>query len=61
MEEQAYINATFNVRIPTYVQSGTYAQIDNAKESLASYLYDNPAEILEYENMQIRSVDVDIE
>ena len=61
MEAPAYINATFNVRIPTYVQNGNYAQIDNAKESLASYLYDNPSDILEYDNMQIRSVDVEVE
>ncbi|HDK4300563.1 TPA: DUF3113 family protein, partial [Staphylococcus aureus] len=31
------------------------------KETLADYLYNNPDEILEYDNLKIRNVNVEVE
>ncbi|HCW8127111.1 TPA: DUF3113 family protein [Staphylococcus aureus] len=59
MQQQAYINATIDIRIPTEVEYQHFDDVD--KESLADYLYNNPDEILEYDNLKIRNVNVEVE
>lgn len=61
MEEQAYINATIDIRIPTYIPYNHFSDIDNRKEELAQQLYDNPNELLEYQNIKIKVLDVEVE
>ncbi|HAR7081815.1 DUF3113 family protein [Staphylococcus aureus] len=61
MQQQAYINATIDIRIPTEVECRNYTSVDNEKEALADYLYNNPDEILEYDNLKIRNVNVEVE
>ncbi|HDR8688804.1 TPA: DUF3113 family protein [Staphylococcus aureus] len=61
MQQQAYINATIDIRIPTEVEYQNFDDVDNEKESLADYLYNNPNEILEYDNLKIRNVNVEVE
>ncbi|HCW9210624.1 TPA: DUF3113 family protein [Staphylococcus aureus] len=50
MQQQAYINATIDIRIPTEVEYKHFGDVDNEKDALADYLYNNPNEILEYDN-----------
>ncbi|HEJ8950146.1 TPA: DUF3113 family protein, partial [Staphylococcus aureus] len=38
-----------------------FDDVDKEKESLADYLYNNPGEILEYDNLKIRNVNVEVE
>ncbi|HCU8840158.1 TPA: DUF3113 family protein [Staphylococcus aureus] len=61
MQQQAYINATIDIRIPTEVEYQHYDDVDKEKEVLADYLYNNPDEILEYDNLKIRNVNVEVE
>ncbi|UXV48308.1 DUF3113 family protein [Staphylococcus aureus] len=61
MQQQAYINATIDIRIPTEVEYQHYDDVDNGKEALADHLYNNPDEILEYDNLKIRNVNVEVE
>ncbi|HEB2184890.1 TPA: DUF3113 family protein, partial [Staphylococcus aureus] len=44
MQQQAYINATIDIRIPTEVEYQYFDDVDKEKESLADYLYNNPNE-----------------
>ena len=57
MQQQAYINATIDIRIPTEVDYQHFDDVDNEKEALADYLYNNPYELLEYDNLKSRNVD----
>ncbi|HDZ3345899.1 DUF3113 family protein [Staphylococcus aureus] len=61
MQQQAYINATIDIRIPTEVEYQHFDDVDKEKEILADYLYNNPDEILEYDNLKIRNVNVEVE
>ncbi|HDA2836484.1 TPA: DUF3113 family protein [Staphylococcus aureus] len=61
MQQQAYINATIDIRIPTEVDYQHFDDVDKEKEMLADYLYNNPDEILEYDNLKIRNVNVEVE
>lgn len=61
MQQQAYINATIDIRIPTEVEYQNFDDVDKEKEVLADYLYNNPDEILEYDNLKIRNVNVEVE
>ncbi|AQQ89341.1 TPA: DUF3113 family protein [Staphylococcus aureus] len=61
MQQQAYINATIDIRIPTEVEYQHFDDVDKEKEMLADYLYNNPGEILEYDNLKIRNVNVEVE
>ena len=60
MQQQAYINATIDIRIPIEVEYQHFDDVDNEK-ALADYLYNNPDEILEYDNLKIRNVNVEVE
>ncbi|HDE0379423.1 TPA: DUF3113 family protein [Staphylococcus aureus] len=61
MQQQAYINATIDIRIPTEVDYQHFDDVDKEKEMLADYLYNNPNELLEYDNLKIRNVNVEVE
>lgn len=61
MQQQAYINATIDIRIPTEVEYHHFDDVDKEKEALADCLYNNPNEILEYDNLKIRNVNVEVE
>ncbi|HCV9278385.1 TPA: DUF3113 family protein [Staphylococcus aureus] len=61
MQQQAYINATIDIRKPTEVEYRYFDDVDKEKETLADYLYNNPDEILEYDNLKIRNVNVEVE
>ncbi|HBI9243409.1 TPA: DUF3113 family protein [Staphylococcus aureus] len=55
------MNATIDIRIPTEVEYHHFDDVDKEKEVLADYLYNNPDEILEYDNLKIRNVNVEVE
>ncbi|HEA0026250.1 DUF3113 family protein [Staphylococcus aureus] len=61
MQQQAYINVTIDIRIPTEVEYQHFDDVDKEKEKLADYLYNNPDEILEYDNLKIRNVNIEVE
>ncbi|HDJ4966818.1 TPA: DUF3113 family protein [Staphylococcus aureus] len=61
MQQQAYINATIDIRIPTEVEYQHFDDVDNEKEALADYLYNNPDEILEYDSITIRHAYIEVE
>ncbi|HDG5980914.1 DUF3113 family protein [Staphylococcus aureus] len=61
MQQQAYINATIDIRIPTEVEYQHFDDMDKEKETLADYLYNNPDEILEYDSITIRHVYIEVE
>ncbi|HDZ5651866.1 TPA: DUF3113 family protein [Staphylococcus aureus] len=61
MQQQAYINATIDIRIPTEVEYQHFDDVDDEKDALADYLYNNPDEILEYDNITIRHAYIEVE
>ncbi|HDP2188768.1 TPA: DUF3113 family protein [Staphylococcus aureus] len=61
MQQQAYINATIDIRIPTEVEYQHFDDVDNEKDALADYLYNNPDEILEYDSITIRHAYIEVE
>ncbi|EUQ07920.1 TPA: DUF3113 family protein [Staphylococcus aureus] len=61
MQQQAYINATIDIRIPTEVEYKHFGDVDNEKDALADYLYNNPDELLEYDILKIKNVNVEVE
>ncbi|EZX36314.1 TPA: DUF3113 family protein [Staphylococcus aureus] len=61
MQQQAYINATIDIRVLTEVEYQHFDDVDKEKEMLADYLYNNPDELLEYDNLKIRNVNVEVE
>ncbi|HDT5231083.1 TPA: DUF3113 family protein [Staphylococcus aureus] len=61
MQQQAYINATIDIRIPTEVEYQHFDDVDKKKETLADYLYNNPDELLEYDILKIKNVNVEVE
>ncbi|HDZ6054682.1 TPA: DUF3113 family protein [Staphylococcus aureus] len=58
MQQQAYINATIDIRIPTEVD---YQHFDDEKDMLAKRLDDNPDELLKYDNITIRHAYIEVE
>ncbi|HDG5359728.1 TPA: DUF3113 family protein [Staphylococcus aureus] len=60
-QQQAYINATIDIRIPTEVEYQHYDDVDKEKDMLAKRLDDNPDELLKYDNLKIRNVNVEVE
>ncbi|MBJ6291806.1 DUF3113 family protein [Staphylococcus aureus] len=61
MQQQAYINATIDIRISTEVECRNYTSVDNEKEALADYLYNNPDELLNYDSITIRHAYIEVE
>ncbi|AIA08787.1 MULTISPECIES: DUF3113 family protein [Bacteria] len=61
MQQQAYINATIDIRIPTEVEYQHFDDVDDEKDALADYLYNNPDEILEYDSITIRHAYIEVE
>lgn len=61
MQQQAYINATIDIRIPTEVEYQYYDDVDKEKDTLAKRLDDNPDELLKYDNITIRHAYIEVE
>ncbi|HAR4060956.1 TPA: DUF3113 family protein [Staphylococcus aureus] len=61
MQQQAYINATIDIRIPTEVEYQYFDDVDKEKETLAERLDDNPDELLKYDNITIRHAYIEVE
>lgn len=61
MQQQAYINATIDIRIPTEVEYQHYDDVDDEKDMLAKRLDDNPDELLKYDNITIRHAYIEVE
>lgn len=61
MQQQAYINATIDIRIPTEVGYQHYDDVDKEKDTLAKRLDDNPDELLKYDNITIRHAYIEVE
>ncbi|HDA1266034.1 TPA: DUF3113 family protein [Staphylococcus aureus] len=61
MQQQAYINATIDIRIPTEVEYQHFDDVDKEKETLAKRLDDNPNELLKYDNITIRHAYIEVE
>ncbi|HDG5767878.1 TPA: DUF3113 family protein [Staphylococcus aureus] len=61
MQQQAYINATIDIRIPTEVEYKHFGDVDNEKDMLAKRLDDNPDELLKYDNITIRHAYIEVE
>ncbi|HDP5852537.1 TPA: DUF3113 family protein, partial [Staphylococcus aureus] len=54
MQQQAYINATIDIRIPTEVEYQHFDDVDKEKDMLAERLDKNPDELLKYDDIKIR-------
>lgn len=61
MQQQAYINATIDIRIPTEVEYQHYDDVDKEKDTLVKRLDDNPDELLKYDNITIRHAYIEVE
>lgn len=61
MQQQAYINATIDIRIPTEVEYRYFDDVDKEKDMLAKRLDDNPDELLKYDNITIRHAYIEVE
>ncbi|HEH2440902.1 TPA: DUF3113 family protein [Staphylococcus aureus] len=61
MQQQAYINATIDIRIPTEVEYHHFDDVDDEKDMLAKRLDDNPYELLKYDNITIRHAYIEVE
>ncbi|HCV1538857.1 TPA: DUF3113 family protein [Staphylococcus aureus] len=61
MQQQAYINATIDIRIPTEIEYQHYDDVDKEKDTLAKRLDDNPDELLKYDNITIRHAYIEVE
>ncbi|HDA8084789.1 DUF3113 family protein [Staphylococcus aureus] len=61
MQQQAYINATIDIRIPTEVEYQHFDDVDDEKDALAKRLDDNTNELLKYDNITIRHAYIEVE
>ncbi|HDE4941211.1 TPA: DUF3113 family protein [Staphylococcus aureus] len=61
MQQQAYINATIDIRIPTEVEYQHFDDVDDEKDALSKRLGDNPDELLKYDNITIRHAYIEVE
>ncbi|MCZ4887307.1 DUF3113 family protein, partial [Staphylococcus aureus] len=53
--------ATIDIRIPTEVDYQHFDDVDDEKDMLAKRLDDNPDELLKYDNLKIRNINVEVE
>ncbi|AGG36612.1 DUF3113 family protein [Staphylococcus aureus] len=61
MQQQAYINATIDIRIPTEVEYHHFDDVDDEKDMLAERLDKNPDELLKYDDIKIRHAYIEVE
>ncbi|WP_158191258.1 DUF3113 family protein [Staphylococcus aureus] len=61
MQQQAYINATIDIRILTEVEYQRFDDVDDEKDMLAERLDKNPDELLKYDNITIRHAYIEVE
>ncbi|HCV1213381.1 TPA: DUF3113 family protein [Staphylococcus aureus] len=61
MQQQAYINATIDIRIPTEVEYHHFDDVDDEKDMLAERLDKNPDELLKYDDIKIRQAYIEVE
>ncbi|HDI1448864.1 TPA: DUF3113 family protein [Staphylococcus aureus] len=61
MQQQAYINATIDIRIPTEVEYHHFDDVDDEKDMLAERLDKNPGELLKYDDIKIRHAYIEVE
>ncbi|HCX0199692.1 TPA: DUF3113 family protein [Staphylococcus aureus] len=61
MQQQAYINATIDIRIPTEVEYHHFDDVDDKKDMLAERLDKNPDELLKYDDIKIRHAYIEVE
>ncbi|UXU12157.1 DUF3113 family protein [Staphylococcus aureus] len=61
MQQQAYINATIDIRIPTEVEYHHFDDVDKEKDALAKRLDDSPDELLNYNSITIRHAYIEVE
>lgn len=61
MQQQAYINATIDIRIPTEVKYQHFDDVDKEKDMLAERLDKNPDELLKYDDIKIRHAYIEVE
>ncbi|CAC9079523.1 hypothetical protein O714_02265 [Staphylococcus aureus M0715] len=60
-QQQAYINATIDIRILTEVEYQRFDDVDDEKDMLAERLDKNPDELLKYDDIKIRHVYIEVE
>lgn len=60
MQQQAYINATIDIRIPTEVEYHHFDDVDDEKDMLAERLDKNPDELLKYDDIKIRHAYIEV-
>lgn len=61
MQQQAYINATIDIRIPTEVEYHHFDDVDDEKDMLAERLDKNPDELLKYDDIKVRRAYIEVE
>ncbi|HCQ1986935.1 TPA: DUF3113 family protein [Staphylococcus aureus] len=61
MQQQAYINATIDIRIPTEVEYQHFDDVDDEKDMLAERLDKNLDELLKYDDIKIRHAYIEVE
>ncbi|AKC04701.1 DUF3113 family protein [Staphylococcus aureus] len=61
MQQQAYINATIDIRILTEVEYHHFDDVDDEKDMLAERLDKNPDELLKYDDIKIRHAYIEVE
>ncbi|HDE4559304.1 TPA: DUF3113 family protein [Staphylococcus aureus] len=61
MQQQAYINAAIDIRIPTEVEYHHFDDVDDEKDMLAERLDKNPDELLKYDDIKIRHAYIEVE
>ncbi|HDA2809729.1 TPA: DUF3113 family protein [Staphylococcus aureus] len=60
-QQQAYINATIDIRILTEVEYQRFDDVDDEKDMLAERLDKNPDELLNYDDIKIRHAYIEVE
>ncbi|AQD19166.1 TPA: DUF3113 family protein [Staphylococcus aureus] len=60
-QQQAYINATIDIRILTEVEYQRFDDVDDEKDMLAERLDKNPDELLKYDDIKIRHAYIEVE
>ncbi|HHO6514868.1 TPA: DUF3113 family protein [Staphylococcus aureus] len=60
-QQQAYINATIDIRILTEVEYQRFDDVDDEKDMLAERLDKNPDELLKYDDIKIRHAYTEVE
>lgn len=60
-QQQAYINATIDIRILTEVEYQRFDDVGDEKDMLAERLDKNPDELLKYDDIKIRHAYIEVE